>query len=148
MDPCGDYLIRNYIWEMLSLYRVDNDKAKSSMHDSTFQVAASWQANKNFLLKVAYFNMYFILILSGTCLVQLAFIHYDVQGKVGPLGSSLALAFKSWWKPAFTFSISGSLTLSIHSLCNNCLIIHRTLLYCLLYLVLSNIRGNLVVNHM
>ncbi|XP_050382330.1 uncharacterized protein LOC126799216 [Argentina anserina] len=46
--------------------------------DSTFQVAASWQANKNCLLK----------------------------GKVGPLSSSLALAFKSWWKPSFTFSIS------------------------------------------
>lgn len=46
--------------------------------DSTFQVAASWQANKNFLLK----------------------------GKVGPLSSSLAWAFKSWWKPSFTFSIS------------------------------------------
>ncbi|PRQ53908.1 hypothetical protein RchiOBHm_Chr2g0171701 [Rosa chinensis] len=46
--------------------------------DSTFQIAASWQANKNFLLK----------------------------GKVGPLSSSLALAFKSWWKPSFTFSIS------------------------------------------
>ncbi|KAL6143291.1 hypothetical protein ACLB2K_053986 [Fragaria x ananassa] len=46
--------------------------------DSTFQVAASWQANKNCLLK----------------------------GKVGPLSSSLAFAFKSWWKPSFTFSIS------------------------------------------
>ncbi|XP_062010112.1 uncharacterized protein LOC133726565 [Rosa rugosa] len=46
--------------------------------DSTFQIAASWQANKNFLLK----------------------------GKVGPLSSSLAWAFKSWWKPSFTFSIS------------------------------------------
>ncbi|WOG93383.1 hypothetical protein DCAR_0312667 [Daucus carota subsp. sativus] len=71
--------ITNYIDVGFELKtRVDNDKAKSGMHDSTFQVAASWQANKNFLLK----------------------------GKVGPLGSSLALAFKSWWKPAFTFSMS------------------------------------------
>ncbi|CAN6708789.1 unnamed protein product [Malus baccata var. baccata] len=48
--------------------------------DSTFQVAASWQANKNFMLK----------------------------GKVGPLSSSIALAFKSWWKPSFTFSVSAT----------------------------------------
>ncbi|XP_031493771.1 uncharacterized protein LOC116259913 [Nymphaea colorata] len=46
--------------------------------ESTFQMAASWQANKNFLIK----------------------------GKLGPLSSSIALAFKSWWKPAFSFSIS------------------------------------------
>ncbi|PKI79217.1 hypothetical protein CRG98_000509 [Punica granatum] len=48
--------------------------------ESTFQVAASWQANKNLLVK----------------------------GKVGPLSSSVALAFKSWWKPSFTFSISAT----------------------------------------
>ncbi|PIA40543.1 hypothetical protein AQUCO_02500329v1 [Aquilegia coerulea] len=58
--------------------RIDGDEKSPNMRDSTFQVAASWQANKNFLLK----------------------------GKVGPLSSSLALAFKSWWKPSFTFSIS------------------------------------------
>uniref|UniRef100_A0A803NB19 Uncharacterized protein n=1 Tax=Chenopodium quinoa TaxID=63459 RepID=A0A803NB19_CHEQI len=28
------------------------------------------------------------------------------QGKVGPLSSTLSLAFKSWWKPAFTISFS------------------------------------------
>ncbi|KAM7509127.1 hypothetical protein LguiA_019580 [Lonicera macranthoides] len=59
---------------------IDENKASNSIQDSTFQVAASWQANKNFMLK----------------------------GKVGPLISSLALAFKSWWKPAFTFSISAN----------------------------------------
>ncbi|GFY87189.1 hypothetical protein Acr_05g0008280 [Actinidia rufa] len=60
--------------------RVDDDKTSNVTPDSTFQVAASWQANKNFLLK----------------------------GKVGPLSSSVALAFKSWWKPSFTFSISAT----------------------------------------
>ncbi|KAL5725150.1 hypothetical protein ACHQM5_008325 [Ranunculus cassubicifolius] len=50
----------------------------SHPQESRFQVGASWQANKNFMLK----------------------------GKVGPLSSSLALVFKSWWKPSFTFSIS------------------------------------------
>ncbi|KAL0343997.1 UNVERIFIED_CONTAM: hypothetical protein Sangu_1287100 [Sesamum angustifolium] len=30
------------------------------------------------------------------------------QGKVGPLSSSIALAFKSWWKPAFTLSMSAT----------------------------------------
>lgn len=60
--------------------RIDEDKTSNNASDSTFQVAASWQANKNFMLK----------------------------GKVGPLSSSVALAFKSWWKPAFTFSISGT----------------------------------------
>ncbi|PIN09072.1 hypothetical protein CDL12_18342 [Handroanthus impetiginosus] len=57
---------------------VDDDKSSNNIQDSTFQVAASWQANKNFLIK----------------------------GKVGPLSSSIALAFKSWWKPSFTLSVS------------------------------------------
>lgn len=56
------------------------DDAKTQIPDSTFQVAASWQANKNLLLK----------------------------GKVGPLSSTLALAFKSWWKPSFTLNISAT----------------------------------------
>jgi hypothetical protein len=43
-----------------------------------FQFAASWQANKNFLFK----------------------------GKLGPSKSSVALAFKSWWRPSFTFSVT------------------------------------------
>ncbi|KAI8539852.1 hypothetical protein RHMOL_Rhmol09G0215300 [Rhododendron molle] len=59
---------------------VDDVKTSTANPESTFQVAASWQANKNFLLK----------------------------GKVGPLSSSVALAFKSWWKPSFTFNISGN----------------------------------------
>ncbi|KAG8366868.1 hypothetical protein BUALT_Bualt16G0012700 [Buddleja alternifolia] len=72
--------ITNYIDFGFELQtRVNNNKSTNNIHDSTFQVAASWQANKNFLLK----------------------------GKMGPLNSSIALAFKSWWKPSFTFSISG-----------------------------------------
>ncbi|XP_057491199.1 uncharacterized protein LOC130776951 [Actinidia eriantha] len=73
--------ITNYIDFGFELQtRVDDDKTSNVTPDSTFQVAASWQANKNFLLK----------------------------GKVGPLSSSVALAFKSWWKPSFTFSISAT----------------------------------------
>ncbi|CAK9308888.1 unnamed protein product [Citrullus colocynthis] len=71
--------ITNYIdfgFEMQT--RVDDVEPANNIPDSTFQIAASWQANKNFLLK----------------------------GKVGPLSSSLSMAFKSWWKPSFTFSIS------------------------------------------
>ncbi|KAL3813793.1 hypothetical protein ACJIZ3_015061 [Penstemon smallii] len=71
--------ITNYIDFGFELQtRVDDAKSSNNIQDSTFQVAASWQANKNFLLK----------------------------GKVGPLSSSIALAFKSWWKPSFTFSMS------------------------------------------
>ncbi|KAF9604168.1 hypothetical protein IFM89_003292 [Coptis chinensis] len=58
--------------------RIDGGETSSDVKESTFQVGASWQANKNFLLKA----------------------------KLGPLSSSIALAFKSWWKPAFTFSVS------------------------------------------
>ncbi|KAK9090426.1 hypothetical protein Sjap_023603 [Stephania japonica] len=58
--------------------RVDTPESSSNLPESTFQIAASWQANKNLLLK----------------------------GKAGPFSSSLALAFKSWWKPSFTFNIS------------------------------------------
>ncbi|CAJ2663543.1 unnamed protein product [Trifolium pratense] len=58
---------------------VDDAIAANSISDSTFQIGASWQANKNFLLKA----------------------------KVGPKSSTMALAFKSWWKPSFTFNISG-----------------------------------------
>ncbi|KAE9449130.1 hypothetical protein C3L33_18963, partial [Rhododendron williamsianum] len=73
--------ITNYIDFGFELQtRVDDVKTSTANPDSTFQVAASWQANKNFLLK----------------------------GKVGPLSSSVALAFKSWWKPSFTFNISGN----------------------------------------
>nr|CAB3464374.1 unnamed protein product [Digitaria exilis] len=46
--------------------------------NSLFQLAASWQANKNFLLKV----------------------------KLGPSKSSVVLALKSWWRPSFTFSVT------------------------------------------
>lgn len=73
--------ITNYIdfgFELQS--RVEDVETSNGLPDSTFQVAASWQANKNFLLK----------------------------GKAGPLSSSIVLAFKSWWKPSFTFSISAT----------------------------------------
>ncbi|KAK2365577.1 hypothetical protein QL285_079060 [Trifolium repens] len=59
---------------------VDDAIAANSISDSTFQIGASWQANKNFLLKA----------------------------KVGPKSSTMALAFKSWWKPSFTFNISAT----------------------------------------
>ncbi|KAG8384827.1 hypothetical protein BUALT_Bualt04G0158800 [Buddleja alternifolia] len=71
--------ITNYIDFGFELQtRVDDNKSSNNLQDSTFQVAASWQANKNFLVK----------------------------GKLGPLSSSIALAFKSWWKPSFTVSMS------------------------------------------
>ncbi|KAK6928334.1 hypothetical protein RJ641_006925 [Dillenia turbinata] len=73
--------ITNYIdfgFELKS--RVDDAQLSKTIPDSTFHIAASWQANKNFLVK----------------------------GKVGPLSSSVALAFKSWWKPSFTFSVSAT----------------------------------------
>ncbi|KAF8716125.1 hypothetical protein HU200_026397 [Digitaria exilis] len=70
--------ITNYIDFGLELAaRVDKDKATQD-GSSLFQLAASWQANKNFLLK----------------------------GKLGPSKSSVALAFKSWWRPSFTFSVT------------------------------------------
>ncbi|OMO80674.1 hypothetical protein CCACVL1_12824 [Corchorus capsularis] len=73
--------ITNYIDFGFELQtRMDDTKISNNIPDSSFQVAASWQANKNFLLK----------------------------GKLGPLSSSIALALKSWWKPSFTFSISAT----------------------------------------
>ncbi|TVU20209.1 hypothetical protein EJB05_36408 [Eragrostis curvula] len=57
--------------------RTDKDKPTEN-DNSLFQLALSWQANKNFLLK----------------------------GKLGPSKSSVALALKSWWKPSITFSIA------------------------------------------
>lgn len=59
---------------------VDDAIAANRISDSTFQIGASWQANKNFLLKA----------------------------KVGPKSSTLAVAFKSCWKPSFTFNISAT----------------------------------------
>ncbi|GAB2225897.1 hypothetical protein Droror1_Dr00021668 [Drosera rotundifolia] len=73
--------ITNYIDFGFELQtRVADNKTSNAIPDSTFQVAASWQANKNFLLK----------------------------GKLGPLSSTLSMAFKSWWQPSFTFSISAN----------------------------------------
>ncbi|CAF2143644.1 unnamed protein product [Brassica rapa] len=59
---------------------VDDSNTSNSLSDSSLQMAASWQANKNFLLK----------------------------GKVGALSSTLTLAFKSWWNPSFTFNITAT----------------------------------------
>ncbi|KAK1410125.1 hypothetical protein QVD17_36658 [Tagetes erecta] len=71
--------ITNYIDFGFELQtRINDEKTSNNVQDSTFNVAASWQANKNILVKA----------------------------KGGPLGSSLCLAFKSWWKPSFTFSMS------------------------------------------
>ncbi|KAL1537134.1 hypothetical protein AAHA92_29686 [Salvia divinorum] len=71
--------ITNYIDFGFELQtRVDDSQQANNINDSSFQIGASWQANKNFLIK----------------------------GKVGPLSSSIALAFKSWWKPSFTLSVS------------------------------------------
>ncbi|XP_029125157.1 uncharacterized protein LOC109788790 [Cajanus cajan] len=57
---------------------VDEAIAGNNISDSNFQLGASWQANENFLLKV------------------------------GSRSSSMAFAFKSWWKPCFTFTISAT----------------------------------------
>ncbi|KAJ7974569.1 Beta-galactosidase [Quillaja saponaria] len=70
--------ITNYIDFGFELQTKVDAKTSNNISDSTFQAAASWQANKNFLLKA----------------------------KAGPRSSSVALAFKSWWKPSFTWSIS------------------------------------------
>ncbi|BAU01016.1 uncharacterized protein HKW66_Vig0256230 [Vigna angularis] len=73
--------ITNYLdfgFELLT--SVDEAIAANNISDASFQIGASWQANKNFLLKA----------------------------KVGPRSSSMALAFKSWWKPSFTLSISAT----------------------------------------
>lgn len=73
--------ITNYIDLGFELQtRVDDSKASDNLPDSSLQMAASWQANKNFLLK----------------------------GKVGALSSTFTLAFKSWWKPSFAFNISAT----------------------------------------
>ncbi|KAK1281011.1 hypothetical protein QJS04_geneDACA002842 [Acorus gramineus] len=58
--------------------RLKGDQSSNGVDNASFQVAASWQANKNFLLKA----------------------------KLAPSNSSVALSFKSWWNPSFTFSIS------------------------------------------
>lgn len=71
--------ITNYIDFGLELEtRVDKDKPTDNADNSSLQLAANWQANKNFLIK----------------------------GKLGPSKSSVALAFTSWWKPMFTFSVT------------------------------------------
>ncbi|XP_047045008.1 uncharacterized protein LOC124649405 [Lolium rigidum] len=71
--------ITNYIDLGLELAGgIDKDKPTESANNNLFQLAASWQANKNFMLK----------------------------GKLGPSKSSVALAFKSWWRPSFTLSVT------------------------------------------
>ncbi|XP_076943534.1 uncharacterized protein LOC143613803 isoform X1 [Bidens hawaiensis] len=73
--------ITNYIdfgFELLT--RMNEQKGSNNIQDSTFNIGASWQANKNILLK----------------------------GKVGPNSSSVSFSFKSWWKPSFSFSASAT----------------------------------------
>ncbi|KAL6848885.1 hypothetical protein ACP4OV_021468 [Aristida adscensionis] len=70
--------ITNYIDFGLELAASVDKNKPTENGNNLFQLAASWQANKNFLLK----------------------------GKLGPSKSSVALAFKSWWRPAFTFSVT------------------------------------------
>ncbi|CAN6857690.1 unnamed protein product [Brassica oleracea] len=67
-------------YQHLVIQRVDDSNTSNSLSDSSLQMAASWQANKNFLLK----------------------------GKVGALSSTFTLAFKSWWNPSFTFNITAT----------------------------------------
>ncbi|CAM0953789.1 unnamed protein product [Alopecurus aequalis] len=72
-------IITNYIDFGLELAtRVGKDKPTDDADNSSFQIAANCQANKNFLVK----------------------------GKLGPSKSSVALAFRSWWTPLFTFSVT------------------------------------------
>lgn len=71
--------ITNYIdfgFELAT--RIGGEKSLRSVDESSFQLAASWQANRHFLLK----------------------------GKMGPFSSAVALAFKCWWKPSFTLSLT------------------------------------------
>ena len=35
------------------------------------------------------------------------FIALYLQGKFGPSKSSVVMALKSWWRPSFTFSVTG-----------------------------------------
>ncbi|KAJ8426132.1 hypothetical protein Cgig2_001000 [Carnegiea gigantea] len=79
--------------------RLEDGETLNTSQDSTFQVAGSWQANKNFLLKVC--NSILLLSLHG-----IHSLSNCTQGKAGPVSSTLSLAFKSWWKPSFTFSLS------------------------------------------
>ncbi|KAF3340031.1 hypothetical protein FCM35_KLT15802 [Carex littledalei] len=73
--------ITNYIDVGLELAtRVDKASLDESTNRSMFQLAASWQANKNFLIK----------------------------GKLGAAKSSLSVALKSWWRPSFTFSVTAT----------------------------------------
>ena len=51
---------------------------RKAAKEPSFQVAAPWQPNKDFLLK----------------------------GKLGPLSPSIVLAFNSWCDPSFTFGMS------------------------------------------
>ncbi|XP_010555965.1 PREDICTED: uncharacterized protein LOC104825337 isoform X2 [Tarenaya hassleriana] len=60
--------------------RLDDAEKSDRFPDSSMRIAASWQANKNFLLK----------------------------GKMGPMSSTITLAFKSWWKPSFTLNVSAT----------------------------------------
>lgn len=98
------------------MFRVDDPKHSEdgnradSGYDSTFQVAASWQANKNLLVKVEHrgpFYAFRMMMPNAEVGEEIISLSLSLQGKIGPLSSSIAMAFKSWWKPSFTFNISG-----------------------------------------
>ncbi|GLJ34877.1 hypothetical protein SUGI_0702180 [Cryptomeria japonica] len=58
--------------------RISGKELHANQGESNFQVAASWQANKNILLKA----------------------------KFGSVSSAAALTFKSWWQPSAAFSFA------------------------------------------
>ncbi|CAM6124004.1 unnamed protein product [Calypogeia fissa] len=104
IEVCGDYkLMASYYHHLVVQRRVKNpfeeadvvgitnyidlgfefeqrlrESASSPTQQTNMQLAGSWQPNKNFLFKA----------------------------KLGSLNSSLALCFKSWWQPSFTFSFA------------------------------------------
>eukprot|EP01018_Ginkgo_biloba_P022258 Gb_06054 [translate_table: standard] len=79
-NPFEEYTvvgITNYI-DLGFEFQSRLNREESSMNPGELQIAASWQANKNILLKA----------------------------KLGSASSAAALTFKSWWQPSFLFSIA------------------------------------------
>ncbi|GAQ80135.1 hypothetical protein KFL_000470090 [Klebsormidium nitens] len=71
--------ITNYVDVGLEIEHMLDDPGTDSV--SNLQLGASWQVNKNVLLKA----------------------------KVGALSSAAVVAFKSWWQPSVTFAVTGNL---------------------------------------
>ncbi|KAL3692355.1 hypothetical protein R1sor_006006 [Riccia sorocarpa] len=73
--------ITNYVdvgFEFETRLREDEEVDEALRQPTSMQLAASWQANKNVLLKA----------------------------KIGTVSSVLAFCFKSWWQPSVTFSFA------------------------------------------